>query len=181
MCHYQESMISSSLVKHNLHQDTLYKTLILVLGSLEVKYSELLTGNRWHGIGTGTSPLASTFLSNADSTSTDPNDDDDDNYVVYTTHTGRQAIPFDTWVKDKICCNCNEVGHIQRNCPKLSTTPSPRYHTRNARCPTLSRHNATQHRDKTSAPVPFKNDDVEGQGLDYHRMKPNSTRGHCYF
>ncbi len=119
LCHYQESMISSSLVKHNLRQDGLYRTLISVLSDLEVKYNELLTGNRWLGVGTNASPLASTFISTTEDSDTEDSDADDyEHYAVFTASTGRRAIPFDTWVKDKICRNCNEVGHIRRHCPK---------------------------------------------------------------
>ncbi len=69
LCHHQESMISSSLVKANLRQDSLYKTLIAVLSDLEMKYGELLSGQRWLGIGHTTSFTKSTFHINADSDS----------------------------------------------------------------------------------------------------------------
>jgi hypothetical protein len=120
LCHYQESMISSSLVKTNLRQDSLYKTLISILGDLEVKYNELLSGNRWLGSGNNVTTQSSAFLSTEDNESSDGSDIDDYNdHVAFAAYTGRQQIPFHTWVKDKICRNCNEVGHIRRDCPKL--------------------------------------------------------------
>ena len=132
LCHYQESMISSSLVKHNLHQDNLYKTLLSVLGDLEDKYNELLSRNRWLGIGTNAAPSMSSFLSNTDDDCTGSVVDKFDDYVVFTASTGQHVVPFETWVKDKIYHNCNKVGHVQWNCPKplqsLPCSRTPKYH-----------------------------------------------------
>ncbi len=118
-CLYQRSMISSTLVKSNLRQENLYKTLITILSDLEVNYNELLSGQRWFGLSTGgISMPKSTFLAGAES---DPigsdNDDDYQEFTVLAARAGKPLIPFDIWVKDKVCRNCNEIGHIQRNCP----------------------------------------------------------------
>jgi hypothetical protein len=118
LCYHQESMISSSLVKSSLRQDTLYKTLISVLGDLEVRYNELLSGQRWLGLGHGTQAAKSVFLTNPDLDEDSSDDEDYSNYAAFTAREGRTVIPFNTWVKDKICRNCDEIGHIQRDCPK---------------------------------------------------------------
>ena len=112
-------MISSTLVKSNLHHENLYKTLITVLGDLEVNYNELLSGQRWLGLSNGgVSIPKSTFLAGAESDSIGSDDDEDyQEFTVLAARAGKPIIPFDIWVKDKICRNCNEVGHIQRNCP----------------------------------------------------------------
>ncbi len=124
LCHHQESMISSSLVKSTLRQHTLYKTLNAVLSDLEVKYMELLSGNRWLGLG-NTVTSASTFFTDTEPYSDDNADTDEyDEYMALTVHAGRRAIPFDIWVKDKVCRNCNAVGHIKRDCPKLRPSKS---------------------------------------------------------
>lgn len=50
--------------------------------------------------------------------------------MAFTTYTNRRTLPFDVWVKDKLCRNCNEVGHIQRDCPKSLRHPprAPKSH-----------------------------------------------------
>ncbi len=70
-CQHQKSMISSSLVKSALRQETLYKTLRTVLSNLEVQYNELLSGHRWIGLGNSMLPKSSFF--------TNPDSDSDDN------------------------------------------------------------------------------------------------------
>lgn len=117
LCNHQESMMSSSLVKASLRHDSLYKTLISVLSDLETKYLELLSGQRWLGVGNNTVSPPQTFHVNADSASVCSDDDEYDDYVAFTIHTGRRTTPFDVWVKNKVCRKCNKVGHIQRDCP----------------------------------------------------------------
>jgi hypothetical protein len=117
LCHHQRSMISSSLVKTVLRQDSLYKTLIAVMNDLEVHYAELLTGQRWLEVGNGTLGK-SAFITNPDYDSDSGSDISEyEEYMTLTAKLGHR-IPFEEWVKDKICRNCNEMGHIQRNCPK---------------------------------------------------------------
>ncbi len=118
LCFYQGSMLSSSLMKHNLRQDNLYQTLTSVLGDLEVRYHELLSGNSWLGVGNSAAVAASTFISLTDIDPDGSDAEEYDEYVAFTAYNGKH-VPFDEWVKDKICRNCNEVGHIRRNCPKL--------------------------------------------------------------
>jgi hypothetical protein len=134
LCRHQQAMISSSMVKANLRQETLYKTLISMMADLETRYLELVSGNRWLGVGNNTTLPNSTFLTHPDSDSPDEADDDEyTNYLVLTAQMGRKFIPFEVWVKDKICRNCNEIGHIQRDCPKqqrLSTRAQPRQQLR---------------------------------------------------
>ncbi len=124
LCFHQESMVSSSLVKATLRQDTLYKTLISVLNDLERKYMELLSGQRWLGVGNNTITPTQTLHVNADASHC-TDDDEYDDYVAFTIHTGRRTTPFDVWVKDKICRRCNTIGHIQRDCPTKQRS-SPR-------------------------------------------------------
>lgn len=135
-CAYQESMFSSSIVRSNMNNHTLYNQLLMVLNDLEVKYTDLLSGHRWLGIGVGTSETKSVFVTNPnDSTdeydSSSPSDDDDgyDDYAIYTMTAGKNMVPFDEWVRDKVCRNCNEIGHIERYCPH----PSTRRHQHHAR------------------------------------------------
>lgn len=109
--------MSSSLVKASLRHDSLYKTLISVLNDLETKYLELLSGQRWLGVGNNTVSPPQTFHVNADSASVCSDDDEYEDYVAFTIHTERRPTPFDEWVKNKVCRKCNKVGHIQRNCP----------------------------------------------------------------
>ncbi len=125
-------MISSSLVKTSLRQDTLYKTLISVLGDLEVRYNKLLSGQRWLGVGHGVQAASSAFITNTDLDTDTFDEDEYDDYMVLTARNGRAIIPFDIWVKDKVCRNCNAVGHIQCDCPKQccpSSRPSSRQPT----------------------------------------------------
>ena len=42
----------------------------------------------------------------------------------------RRQLPFDEWVKDKICHGCGERGHIEKDCPKKSN-PFPTRDRRN--------------------------------------------------
>ncbi len=112
-------MISSSLVKASLRQDTLYKTLISVLTDLDVEYNELLSGHRWLGISHDASSTTSVFVASPHVTE-ENYDNENSNYVVFTARTGRYALPFHEWVKDKLCRHCHEIGHIQRDCPKIS-------------------------------------------------------------
>ena len=76
------------------------------------------------------SPTKTAFTASTDSDSDRPDDDEYDEYVAFTAHTNRRTLPFEVWVKDKLCRNCNEVGHIQRDCPKpLRHTPrAPKSH-----------------------------------------------------
>ncbi len=111
LCHHQKSMISSSLVKANLRQDTLYKTLISVLTDLDNEYNELLSGHRWLGISHNALPSRSVFVANSP-VNEDDTDDEYANYVVFTARTGRPSLPFHVWVKDKLCRHCHEMGHI---------------------------------------------------------------------
>ena len=124
LCHHQKSMISSSLVKANLRQDTLYKTLISVLTDLDIEYNELLSGHRWLGISQHALPSSSVFVANS-WVNEDDTDDEYNNYVVFTARTGRPSLPFHLWVKDKLCRHCHEMGHIQRDCPKLHPAGRP--------------------------------------------------------
>jgi len=126
LCLHQKSMISSSLVKSTLRQDTLYKTLVGVISDLEVHYLELLSGHRWVGLGNDTQP-SSAFFMNTDSDSDDSAPDEYDTYMAYTARAGHRIIPFETWVKDKICRNCHKVGHIQRDCPAARRLKSASY------------------------------------------------------
>ena len=38
----------------------------------------------------------------------------------------RRQLPFDEWVKDKICHGCGERGHIEKDCPKKSNSSPTR-------------------------------------------------------
>ena len=150
LCYHQESMISSSLVKTALRQDTLYRTLVSVLADLEIKYIELLSGQRWLGVGNNAPPSShSTFLADSESGTID-NDNEYNEYIALTARAGRNALPFHIWVKDKICRNCNEIGHIQRDCPRPRRSTQRQSHTKHPNIST-QRMTKSRHDDATSS------------------------------
>jgi hypothetical protein len=120
------------------------------MSDLEVHYIELLSGNRWLGFGNDT--RTSAFFINADSDSDDSAPDEYDTYMAFTARVGHRIIPFDTWVKDKICRNCNKVGHIQRDCPKARHSKSGIYQPPRQRAHQGS--NRSYHHDRSSSLAP---------------------------
>lgn len=126
-CATQEALITSSLIRDRLrNKQTLYKMLVDILTDLEVRYTDLRSGQRWLGHGHGNSAVDSAFVMGTahDYHHTEETSDDDDDYAVYLNRVGRkEAVPFNVWVRDKKCHNCGEVGHVRPQCPHRSHAP----------------------------------------------------------
>jgi hypothetical protein len=153
-CATQETLITSSLVRDRLNnKHTLYKMLVDVLTDLEVRYTDLRSGQRWFGQGNGSTTVDSAFISSGTyETFDDPESgEDDDAYAVYINTVGRpKALPFDIWVRDKNCHHCGEKGHIRPQCPNRQKEPSPR-HSSYRQGHTRSKHyGATGHNGKST-------------------------------
>ncbi len=114
LCHSQESMLSSTLIQRNLRSISLYSQLISILTDLENKFIDLCNGRRWLGLGHN-SEMNNTLVFTVHATTESSINDDD--FAVYVAKHGRHALPFNVWVKDKVCHNCGELGHIKPNCP----------------------------------------------------------------
>ena len=111
LCLSQEAMLSSSLIQHHLQNVSPYTRLLNILRDLEAKFIDLRNGHRWIGLGhDNTSTTTSAFTTTIGT----PHDADDD-FAIYVAKNGR--LPFHLWVKDKVCHNCGEVGHIRPACP----------------------------------------------------------------
>lgn len=168
-CHTQESVISSSLFCNQLSSTTLYQQLVNVLNDLEVRYTDLRSGQRWLGYGHGTSTIDSTFLVSSNTTNhLDGDELTDTEYNVYLNTVGRgKALPYDIWVRDKTCHHCGEVGHVRPRCPhrdqastqrsggrqqyrppsKAGTTGGKRFET----SPAVGTRSSSQHLSKSSS------------------------------
>ena len=118
LCHTQVAMMSSSLIRNAIRSDPLYTRLDNIMHDLEVRFMELRSGQNWLGVGHGTNN-SSVFAAHHDNGS-DSDDDDgtESQYGLYKASLGKKALPFDEWVRDKICRHCGEKGHIQgEHCP----------------------------------------------------------------
>ena len=88
LCQTLLSMNSTGLGQSVQSKLSVKKKIFNAFKDLENKYIELHTKNEW----TGTSHDGAAFAA-------------------------RNHVPFDVWVKDKICDNCGEKGHIKKDCP----------------------------------------------------------------
>ena len=156
-----------------------YLHLLKVLKDLERKFTGLSTKRAWLGVGheassftAGLSPDPTLALPN---NTPNPAEQFVQTYLstfssfhaaeIYAARFGC-SLSYDEWVKDKICHNCGEKGHIKRNCPKLKRdhgissnvcNSQQRYngHPPNC-CPQRSRDNNTN-----NTRFPCKNSDLQ--------------------
>ena len=125
-------MLDISDFERDMHKQGTYFHLIKVLKDLERKFTGLSTKCAWLRVGHEPSSFTASLSPNPTLTLTNNSPNPAEQFVqtylstfssfhaaeIYAARFGR-SLSYDEWVKDKVCHNCGEKGHIKRNCPKL--------------------------------------------------------------
>ena len=97
--------MNRSVLMQSMHaKQSVKQKCFAVLKDLEATYIDLSTGHKWNGVGHNNSAFVTQVAY-------------DDSYEAYALAAIGERLPYDEWVKEKVCHACGKKGHIAPRCP----------------------------------------------------------------
>jgi hypothetical protein len=111
VCKSKIAMRSDSIYTSLLDKVPLCSQVSLTLDNLEQKYQQLITANKWEGVG-------HVGMDNHNKSAFKATANPDNEEQSYATYVNNKAtlLKFDKWAKYQTCHHCGNKGHIRPNC-----------------------------------------------------------------
>ena len=105
------------------------KKVFLILKDLERSFVEIQSLHQWVGVGHDGSAFRATRVNNH-----------------LSAMAARQQLPYEDWIKQVICHNCGERGHLSKDCPHAKKARGPARNNRGPPPPKEGRSQRTKER-----------------------------------